>query len=144
MGTRGYLIITINNKSYYIYNHWDSDKLSMNTMKILKFLLLRFTNDELVSLFSKIEFTKSEYRDPFTGSDENDFGYVVDDEDRKWNEGHISLFKILRDKKAEYMEIVDGPVEPYVDIMIEYSVVLNIDTCSISFSSSTLTFDALR
>jgi hypothetical protein len=84
------MIIVINNKSYYIYNRLDSNYLFTNAIKFLKFLLLKYTNDELFTTISEIEFIKTSSLKSFEYCKdlkenfcitENRFNYVLDDED---------------------------------------------------------------
>lgn len=153
MGTSGYIVIICNNKSYFLYNHWDSNELFHFAVKVLRFLLSKFTHDEISNMISEVEFISAAsaafrgYDEEERGSETNTFGYVLDDEDRGWNQHHVSLFKILRDKKAYYDRILDGvcPDEDVID-MGAYSVSLNFDAKTVSYSAiypTIISFDSL-
>lgn len=153
MGTRGHMIIIINNKSYILYNHWDSGSIFKYAMKFLKFLLNKYTADEIFTMVSEIEFIDAAsvkfrgYDEEECGSDANTFGYVVDDKVRKWNHHHLSLFKIFRDKKAYYDMLFDGVAYPNTDLMIEYALSINFDNKTVIYSETepiVLTFETIK
>jgi hypothetical protein len=133
----GYMIIIFNNKSYYIYNHLDSNELFHYTAKFLNSLLLTYTPDEIVTIISEIEFIDAKmskfhgYCEEECGSDKNTFGYVLDDDDRSWNNHHLSLFKLFRDKKVYYNSVIDGAACPYKEPHI---IAINFDDKTISCS----------
>lgn len=125
----GFIVITINNKSYFFYNRFDSNYLFYNTIKFLKFLLNKYTNDAILKMVSEIEFIHADlvnfrgYDGEGCGSDFNEFGYVVDDEDRTWNNRHLSLFKIFRDKKAYWNRCFDGIACPNIILDFDNEIV---------------------
>jgi hypothetical protein len=122
-------------------------------MKFLKFLLNKYTADEIFAIVSEIDFIDARlskfrgYDEEECGSDVNVFGYVLDDDYRDWNHHHLSLFKIFRDKKAYYDILFDGAAYPNTDIFIEYSFSINFDNKTVIYSETApivLTFETIK